>query len=295
MNRILFNIYRVVVPKPLRTSILKHNLKKNLLHYYSVLHPESVDEEKLELLEYLKSNPVSIFPYQFSMKYAPGFIEVFSDQKRRMRYVMLDGKKLYFRKQWAAKRIRRAFADLSREQDPLSPHRYLVDEFDVNQNDVIADIGAAEGNFSLSVADRVKKIYLFESDSRWVDALEATFEPYSDKTVIIRKRVSDVDDEQNVRMDTFINSFDDITFLKIDVDGAERQVLEGCRGILSGRRPLKIALCTYHKEDDAKEFSELLKGYGFKVTFSKGYMIPYYDKKLKAPWLRRGLIRAERH
>jgi len=30
------------------------------------------------------------------------------------------------------------------------------------------------------------------------------------------------------------------------------------------------------------------------VTPSKGYMINYYDKKLKAPWLRRGLIRAVR-
>jgi len=38
----------------------------------------------------------------------------------------------------------------------------------------------------------------------------------------------------------------------------------------------------------------LLKDYGFRITPSKGYMIHYYDKKMKAPYLRRGLIRAVR-
>lgn len=294
MNRILFTIYRIVVPKPLRSVILKHRLRKKIIHYYTVLHPGSADHEKLEVINYLKNNPVSIFPYQFTSNYRQELIEVYYDKERRLKYVMLDGKKLYFRRHWTKKRIQRAFADLSREQDPDSPHRYLSNQFNIDENDVIADIGAAEGNFTLSVIDRVKKVYLFESDSRWVDALKATFEPHSDKVVIVQKRVSDIDDSENVRLDTFFNSNSDITFVKIDVDGAERQVLGGFKSIFTGNKPLKIALCTYHKEEDEKEFAELLKGYGFTVSFSKGYMISYYDKKLKAPWLRRGLIRAER-
>jgi hypothetical protein len=36
-----------------------------------------------------------------------------------------------------------------REQDPDSPHRYLTDSFTIGNDDVLADIGAAEGNFSL--------------------------------------------------------------------------------------------------------------------------------------------------
>lgn len=294
MNRILFAIYRIVVPKPLRTVILKHRLRRKIIHYYMVLHPAGADDEKLAVLKYLETNPVSIFPYQFNNNYRPELIEVFYDKDRRLRYVMLDDKKLYFRQQWTKRRIQRAYADLSREQDPGSPHRYLGNGFSVDENDVIADIGAAEGNFSLSVIDRVKKVYLFESDSRWVDALKATFEPYSEKAVIVEKRVSNIDDSGNVRLDTFHDFYGDITFLKIDVDGAERQVLDGCKAIFSGKKPLKVALCTYHKEEDENKFAELLTGYGFKVSFSRGYMIPYYDKKLKAPWLRRGLIRAER-
>jgi len=51
-------------------------------------------------------------------------------------------------------------------------------------------------------------------------------------------------------------------------------------------------LCTYHKNEDEKDFTKLLNDYGFSITTSRGYMINYYDKKMKAPYLRRGLIRA---
>jgi hypothetical protein len=85
-----------------------------------------------------------------------------------------------------------------------------------------------------------------------------------------------------------------VTFLKIDVDGAESIVLDSCREVFKSGRPFKIALCTYHKNNDEKEFTTMLKNNGFAVSPSKGYMIHYYDKKMKAPYLRRGLIRAVR-
>jgi len=37
--------------------------------------------------------------------------------------------------------------------------------------------------------------------------------------------------------------------LKFDVEGAERQALEGCNQLLAKRRPL-IALSVYHRPDD---------------------------------------------
>jgi hypothetical protein len=71
-------------------------------------------------------------------------------------------------------------------------------------------------------------------------------------------------------------------------------VLEGAKEIFESGSPLKIALCTYHKNDDEKEFTDLLEKSGFTVIPSRGYMIHYYDKKMKSPYLRRGLIRAVR-
>ena len=57
---------------------------------------------------------------------------------------------------------------------------------------------------------------------------------------------------------------------------------------------MKIALCTYHSNSDFKKYSEILKNYDYKISNSKGYMIFYWDKKLNYPFLRRGVIRAEK-
>lgn len=294
MNRFLFAIYRVLVPKPIRTRILKKDLWKDILEYYSKLQDGEINEEQKEVLKYLEVNPVTIFPYAFSNKYSPEKIEVELDRSCGMPYVMQDGKRLYFRKRWSAKRIQRAYADLLREQDPQSPHCYLSEDFNLEPDDIIADIGAAEGNFSLSVVEKVKKIYLVEYDREWIKALEKTFEPWKEKVDIIGKYVSDCNDVKHISLDNLIKLHNDITFIKIDVDGNELNVLNGAKEILETGMPLKTALCTYHKNDDEKDFTLLLKESGFTVTPSRGYMIHYYDKKMKAPYLRKGLIRAKR-
>jgi hypothetical protein len=295
MNKILFTIYRIIVPKPLRAVIRKKNLRVKILKYFNSLPGEEVNDEQREVLKYLKTNALSTFTYPFQDLYSPENIEVLFDNENRMRYVFLDGKKLYFKKRWSEKRIRKGFSDLLREQDMNSPHRYLTDRFNVNNNDVVADIGAAEGNFSLSVIETVRKVFIFEYDREWVEALRATFAPWPEKVEIIDKHVADFDDKKHLSFDTFYKSRPEINFLKIDVDGAEEKVMRSCQGILSSGRPVKIALCTYHRNNDEKDFSALLQNWDFKVSCSKGYMIHYFDKQMKAPYLRRGLIRAVRH
>lgn len=294
MNKYLFPIYRILVPKPLRTIILKKTLRKKILKHFASLPENNIDEEQREVLKYLENNQVRIFPYHFHDKYPAEKIEVFFDPGKGMRYVLQEGKRLYFKKRWGEKRIQRAYSDLVREQDINSPHRYLTDSFTVDKDDILADIGAAEGNFSLAVVEKIKKLYLFEYDQEWIEALRATFEPWADKVVIINKYVSDTNDDSHIRLDTFYENKKDITFLKIDVDGAEAVVLGSCNEIFKTSESFKIALCTYHKNNDEKDFTSFLKNYGFSVTPSKGYMIHYYDKRMKAPYLRRGLIRAVR-
>jgi phospholipid N-methyltransferase len=294
MNKYIFPVYRVLVPKPLRVVILKKSLRKNILSHFASLPSEELNDDQKEVLRYLESNQVRIFPYPFHNDYSEDKIEVFRDHKKGMRYVMQEGKRLYFKKRWGADRIKRAYSDLLREQDTKSPHKYLSDSFGVDKNDIIADIGAAEGNFSLSVIEKAKKIYLFEYDSEWIEALRATFEPWSDKVVIINKYVSDKNDNSHIRFDTVFETNSGINFLKIDVDGAESIVMESCLSVFKGGGSFKIALCTYHKNNDERDFTLMLKKFGFIVEPSGGYMINYYDKKMKAPYLRRGLIRAIR-
>jgi hypothetical protein len=294
MNKFFFPIYRVLVPKPVRTVILKKTLRKDILKHFASLPVNEVNDEQKEVLSYLENNPVRIFPYPFHDNYSAEKIDVFFDAENGLRYVIQEGKRLYFKKRWSEKRIKRAYSDLVREQDIDSPHRYLKDSFTIGNDEVLADIGAAEGNFSLSVVEKVKKIYLFEYDHEWIEALRATFAPWAEKVEIINKYVSDSDDESHVRFDTFYKKNKDLTFLKIDVDGAESIVLSSCDEVFKGPGSFKVALCTYHKNNDEKDFTTLLKNHGFSITPSKGYMIHYYDKKMKAPFLRRGLIRATR-
>jgi predicted RNA methylase len=294
MNKFLFTIYRVLVPKPLRTVLLKRSLRAKILNYYDSLNENEDNEEQKEVTRYIENNEIRILPYKFHSSYAPEKIEVIYDQVKGMRYVLQDGKRLYFKKRWGEKKIRRSYCDLMREQDLESPHRYLTDSFTIGKDDIVADIGAAEGNFSLAVIEIVKKVYIFEYDQEWIEALNATFAPWAQKVEIINKFVSDRNDSKNIRFDTFFEINKDVTFFKIDVDGAESVVLSSCDNVFYSDGAFKIALCTYHKHDDEKDFTSLLRDYGFTVTPSKGYMINYYDKKLKAPYLRRGLIRAVR-
>ena len=294
MNKFLFPVYRVLVPKPLRTAVLKNSLRRKILKHFSSLPENQVNDEHREVLRYLENNPVRIFPYPFHDNYSAEKTEVFYDAEKKMRFVIQDGKRLYFKKRWSEKRIKRAYSDLQREQDIGSPHRYLTETFTIGNDDVLADIGAAEGNFSLAVIEKVRKVYLFEYDREWTEALRATFAPWSEKVEIINKYVSDFNDGAHIRLDTFYEKKKDLTFLKIDVDGAEAIVLNSCGEVFNSGNSLKVALCTYHKNNDETDFTSLLKSYGYKVTPSYGYMIHYYDKKIMAPYLRRGLIRAVR-
>jgi len=293
MNIFVSNIYRIVVPKFIRKRILAQRLPKAIQNYYRGLS-EAPTEEIASVLNYLSRKPIAIFPYDFQDEYIADKIEVFNDQVKGLRYVLLDGKRLYFKKRWGKKKIQYLYNLLSKEQDIRSPHRYLTERFGFNYGEVLVDVGAAEGNFALSIVEKASRIILFEADKEWIEPLNATFEPWKEKVEIINKFVSNITASQNTKLDDYISIDGAGTFLKIDVEGAESKLLNGCKRILSEQKPLKVAICTYHKQNDEKEFSSLLTQNGFKISHSDGYMLFYYDKKMKAPYLRRGLIRAEK-
>jgi len=288
---LLFQLYRVLVPKPIRTKILLASLAKKIPAFHADSPGFATDTERQEVIDYINRRGVQIFPYDFTDKYSYSTIEVLEDASCGLKYVVMDNKRLYFKRRWSTQRIRKSFHDLSLEQDPESPHRYLSEEFTVSSSDVMADFGAAEGNFSLSVIEKIKKVYLFESDPEWIEALEMTFLPWREKVEIVPRFVSDINDEKHCSGDVFFAE-KELTFMKIDVDGGERKLLSGFADTINKASRMKIALCTYHQHEDETAFSSMLLGQGYAVTPSKGYMIFYYDKKLKAPYLRRSLIRA---
>jgi len=291
MNNLTSQIYRILVPKFIRKKILAKKLRAAIQHYYTN-QPDPVSEEIQSVLNYLKYNKIAVFPYEFQNQYREEDVAVFDDVKKGLRYVLLNGKRLYFKKRWSKRRIRHSFNELTREQDLQSPHRYLTDQFTIEEGEILVDIGVAEGNFALDAVEKASRLILFETDTEWIDALNATFEPWKDKVLIVNKFVSDITNANSTTIDDFFPEGEKITFLKVDVDGAESRLLKGCKRILKEQKPLKMAICTYHKQDDEKEFKTLLTQNGFRTTHSDGYMLFYFDKKMKAPYLRRGLLRA---
>lgn len=279
-------IYEKLIPKSIRLQRLKSKIVK-------YLGDRVLNDEQREVYEYLQNNKLSVFPYTFPQNYSPEGIILEKDLEKDLLYTLWEGKKLYFKNGHQRRKAQVYFNSLLLEQDSLSPHRYLTDNFDVSAGDVIVDVGAAEGNFSLSVIEKVKQVYIFEVEKDWIKALEATFEPWKEKVEIVQKYVSDVDTKDSIKLDTFFGSGQTVDFIKADVEGAEAQVVNGGVNLIKSQPNLKIAICTYHRQSDAEELDKLLKNKGFVNHFSDKYMIFHYGKTnvVKPPYLRKAVLR----
>jgi hypothetical protein len=294
-------IYRTVLSEGLRLKIYRRKSvkkeKKLLGAVIGFLRSPANPFPKPEtdqILGFLESEGLHVFPYAFTKKYRSENIQVHHDEARELNYVMHSGRKLYFKRNWDAEMIKEKYSFLLNEQDPESPHQYLSRDFSVDNGSVVVDAGAAEGIFILPLIDKIKHAYLFETEEEWIEALNATFSDYRDKITIVNKYVSNIDDSMNVKLDSYFKNGPEIDFIKIDVDGAERDLLDGSKKILSGKGPLKVAICTYHNQEDESAFDKFLRDLQFHTETSPHYMLFHYDDNFKEPYLRRGIIRAKK-
>jgi hypothetical protein len=297
--QLIKTLYKTIVPENFRWKIWNYRtrnselgiLRKDFLEYYENLPVHEKSDEVQEVINFVKRFSIITFPYPFIYSYKISDVKVYRDEKLNLPYVLLNGRRLYYKRSWTESAIQENFNFLSIEQDPRSPHRYLTETFQVSTGDVVADIGAAEGNFGLSVIEKVSKLYIFETDSEWIEALEATFAPWREKVEIVNRYVSDVTTQDNITLDDFLEKRQCINFAKIDTEGAEARVLKGANKELQDNPSLKVAICTYHKQNDQYELAVTLKAAGFDVPYSNGYMF-FLEDKQTPPYLRRGLIRA---
>lgn len=267
------------------------NLRSSILKYYSTIPQDEMSNELSTAVDFLKHNPVTYFPCNLTRKYSAEMVHVALDQETQLNYALINGKRMFFKRGWTESECIQYCYCIQEEQDENSPHRYLSESFTVQTDNIVVDIGAAEGIFSLDVIDRASKIYLFEVDSGWVEALEATFAPWKEKVEIVNKCLSDEENHNSIALASFFQSKKWPDFIKIDVDGAEAKVINGCSQLLSAQAYLKMALCTYHKQEDESVFSELLRAKGFNISFSNGFIL-FINDKLSPPYFRRGVLRA---
>ncbi len=260
--------------------------------FFLRMHPEaSNDPELMEAIEAIDHRgDIRLISYPFMDEYDSLPIETGFDESKGMIYVIHRGRRMYFPRSWGQLRVEDYYKALIGEQDERSPHCYIKDGYEVKPGDVILDVGAAEGFFALNHLEDAEKIYLFEAEDDWIEALCNTFENDGDKIEIVRGYVGNTNGDGNITIDSVLGG-QRVNYIKMDIEGYERAALTGARAVLESNPEIACAICAYHCHGDSEWISSYLGELGFETTMSHGYMSPdwSYESRLYAE-LRRGVV-----
>lgn len=283
------NEYKI---RPEKVENYKFLQKKALLSFYE--YNRKWEKKLKKELEYVKEHPLDTFNNEFVNKYLNVDIEVIWDRDKEMYYVMHLNKKMYFPKAYTKEKIKKYYRQILIEQDKESPHRYQSDTFAIEKDEIVLDVGVAEGNFSLEIIDKVKRLYLVEADMTWIEALNNTFEPYKDKVRIISKYMSDGLENECITIDELVKE-EKFTSIKMDIEGMEIAALNGGRDFFSKDNAVKLFVCSYHRENDYVNIRKMLEKWNYTVDTTEGYMVflPYTElKNIELPKFVKGVVRA---
>lgn len=267
--------------------------RRAVLKHYRDVEKHTLPAEVREGLRYLRCHKYTPLPYKWTRKYDNLIPEVFRDAASQCNYIIFQGKKMFFPKDFSSSKAVWAARAAMREQDPESPHLYLDSDFQVEEGSIVVDAGVAEGNFSLSVIEKAKRLYIVECDPGWMSALRLTFEPWKEKVVFVEKYMSDISGD-------FTTSIDDLAgkeeggnfFIKLDIEGHEQKALAGMKKLAGSGSKIKMNVCTYHRPNDHAEIQEILESYRFSCRTTEGYVL--FFQPGEEPAFRRVLIRAEK-
>ncbi|MBR1647333.1 MAG: FkbM family methyltransferase [Selenomonadaceae bacterium] len=295
-----------IIPKMVELQIGREEQFKNifwLLKQFMIQKYAEVQDPDIQAtLEYWKTNKLSVFNQHIDTDGGIGHSVFFDDPcgLPNVYFETFDGtlRKMFFPRDFEFTEINgeKFVINLTREQEPTSPHLYIKGEHKINPGDIIIDAGVCEGNFALKYVDICSKMYLFECEPRWVEVLEQTFRDYRDKVTIIPKFLSDVTDDKNITLDDALPDFrGQNIFIKMDIEGAEPKALRGAKRILTNNR-VKASVCAYHNADDCIRIKGIFRKYGYEVSTSNGWMVFAYDPKIfDTADFRKGIVYAENY
>jgi len=182
----------------------------------------------------------------------------------------------------------------------------------INKGDIVIDAGSHIGIFSLlSMNQGAKKVYAFEPNLRihnqflkanidlnharnsiisvpcglgakkeLVAFLDCT--KYSATSRILNTNDATTSNDESITvnittLDAFVheNNIPHVDFIKADIEGSERQMLEGARNTIKQFHP-RLAICTYHLPDDKEVLTNIIQ------DIDPSYNIEYTSHKLFA-------------
>lgn len=267
----------------------------------------SADPDTKGELDYITGrNRLSVFNAPFEEKYDDLPIDIAFDKSASLKYIVHNGKRLYFQGSVRNTYIRMSYRSVCCEQDPASPHRYLDSGEDLKDT-VLFDCGCAEANFSLDHIDQVKSVHLFEGDKKWFEPLSATFSPWENKVTLIKKFVGK-ESEQTISLRKYIEKLiddgklvpeEDKVFIKMDIEGSEVDVMEDILPLFDMFRHLRMAVCVYHRAEHEETIRKMLPP-DYTGRVRNGHMFFVYEMDLPGgkmpefPYFRHGVMRIER-
>ena len=277
-------------------NVVQSQRKKLILRKLS----KSEHEYGSEIRFVEKNSHMHAFPYDWSLTYNQYPVEVIEDSDGA--YVFHQNKKLYLKPIGTDISCADIYRQLLMEQDKRSPHYYRQFYPDFSCKACFMDIGCAEAMSTLEIIDDIDHAVLFEADVEWLPALKKTFAPYGDKIAIVSQFVGNTNSERFTTLDAYVqdheqlfNQFDQIV-IKIDVEGAEMDVLKGAKKLLQSGKKIIVICCTYHRSRDGYVIGRFFDRLNYAISYSPGYMIfdtIVNDPFLRKPIFRRGLICAE--
>jgi FkbM family methyltransferase len=188
-------------------------------------------------------------------------------------------------------------------QEVLWPEgAYEIENVRILKNDVVIDAGANMGAFSLlAMHQGAEKVYAFEPIPRNMQYLNAHIKLNHGSDVIIPipygigakedqltfvdrcggSRIVSTESSLSSNNETIIvnittlddfvheNNIPRVDFIKADIEGAERLMLEGARDTIKRFHP-RLAICTYHLPDDKEVLTSIIKDIdvSYKITYS---------------------------
>ena len=181
------------------------------------------------------------------------------------------------------------------------PYGYKDSKYDitVKKGDIVIDAGAWAGDFSAYAASRGGCTYAFEPVSELHALLQKTAELNPGiipvqcalgetasigkiSTAGVSSSITAADEQTAasvpiVSLDQFVqdHGITRVDFIKADIEGAERDMLNGATEVLRKFAP-KLAICTYHLKDDPEILSSII------LKANPKYKIIFLRKKLFA-------------
>lgn len=291
----LVSLYRKILPYAFRKSIYDFFLgevvfffrylpiiaKSKCLYWFGFLFPKN---EMNNAYAFIGKHGITSYPHEYSLPYRTREVSVHQDVEQKLPYVIHNGHRLYFPDFYTEEKIKKDYRALLTEQDPKSAHRY-VNSYTELTSKTLLDVGAAEGIFSLDTIEYTNHVILFECMEYWQAPLRATFSKWPDKVTLVKKYVGDTTANDFVAIDDFLPSNNrQNLFIKMDIEGAERQALQGAQDTLQQGTNVQVAICTYHRVGDPEYIDKYLLHAGFVTEFSEGFL--FWSKRLSKAIIR---------